>query len=81
MKFVRYDHAEASEKQYTAEEAVQAATDRAAHMCDGTVEALRARVDCLQEMVGRLIDQLPEGTKTDRKRAAAVIGYDWEPAE
>jgi len=80
MKFIRNDFGKRGQE-CTAEEAVQAQLDRETHLCDGTMESLRARVDALQGMVGRLIDRLPEGTKADRDLAAAVIGYAWEPAE
>jgi hypothetical protein len=78
MRLNHVDYALRKTGPYTAEEAVAMETENAE---GGTVERLQSKIDCLQGILGRLIDAMPARSKADREELARVIGHNWEPEE
>ena len=78
MRFKHRDFDGHTEGPYTAEEAVAFQADKEARLCDGQLERLQARIDSLQGILGRLIDNMPVRGKGDAEELANVIGHAWE---
>lgn len=73
MKFRHQDYAGRNTGPYTAEEAVAKELERCA--CDdGQLERLQSKLEALQGIVARLIDEMPAPTKAHAQRLADVIG-------
>lgn len=82
MKFMHTNYLGSVSGPYTAEEAVVRQGEAVALLCDGdAVAELRAQVQDLQCMVGRLIEALPVTGKAGTQTLCDVLGHSWKPEE